>query len=314
VTELNLDDAVLEIEFPTELDTIDAELDFQGEIIRADDEALEKEFKQGYDKGFDAGVGMGYSDGFVDGQQDGIKQGETIWYEKGEKDGYNKGYQFGFNEGLMCGEEEGYDKGHSEGYAEGYEPAYRITALANLYTSAVFPENAELSLRVARLFSNDAQYMLRLAKNLKKMSLVVESSDTGLLNMQGFVRENTDIEVVDFSKLGVKINYAGYFALGATKLRSIYGALDFSECTGATIWLNGANALEDIEFVPNTINISLDFYWCAYLTPESVDSIIDGLADLTGKTSQKVTFHADVINRLTTEQGTRILNKNWTFS
>lgn len=273
---------------------IAAEIDFRGEVIRADDEALKKEYDKGKNEGYNSGKLDGYNDGW------GI--------------GYNDGYDTGLFIGNEQGYKKGYDKGHSEGYAEGYEPAYRITALSNLYSSAVFPENAELSLRVARLDSSDAQYVLRFTKNLKKMSLAVESSNTGLLNMQGFVRENTDIEVIDFSNLGVKINNASYFALGATKLKSIYGALDFSECTAATIWLNGANALEDIEFVPETIKISLDFYWCAYLSEKTVQSIIDGLADLTGSAAQNVSFHSSIIDKLTPAQFDQIAAKNWTYS
>ena len=260
-------DDVIDIEIETDTPQIDAELDYKGEIIRADADALKKEYDKGYDDG----------------------------YVLGEDEGYSKGY----------------GEGHSEGYAEGYEPAYRITAMSQLYENAVFPENAELSLRVARLELENALSMLRLAKNLKKFTLVIESSRTGLLNMQGFVRENTDIEVIDFSNLGVKINNVSYFALGASKLKSIYGALDFSECTSATIWLNGAPALEDIEFVPETIKISIDFYWCAYLSDKSVQSIIDGLADLTGSTAQTVSFHSATMNKLTPEQTAAIKAKNW---
>ena len=49
------------------------------------------------------------------------------------------------------------------------------------------------------------------------------------------------------------------------------------------------------------------------LTDKSIQSIIDALADLTGKTSAKVTFHPTVKAKLTEEQLATIESKNWTL-
>ena len=49
------------------------------------------------------------------------------------------------------------------------------------------------------------------------------------------------------------------------------------------------------------------------LTPETIQSIIDGMADLTGATAQTLTFHKDVGAKLTDAQKATITAKNWTL-
>ncbi len=213
----------------------------------------------------------------------------------GYERGYAEGEKVGYSNGYTDGETKGKEQGYAEGYNEGTIPSYYIGEIYGLYDSVVFPENSEIYLRLAKLFNQNAGYVCRKTKNLKKLTLEIGSTEFEFIYFGGFIRENTDIEILDFSNLGVKIGSVDYFALGATKLKSIYGALDFSECTVATLWLNSANALEDIEFVPNTIKISIDFYWCTKLSKASLTSIINGLsAETSGLT---VTLSKTAVNK-----------------
>lgn len=256
---------IIEIDIIQDTSPIDAELDFKGEIIRADADVLDKVYNEGYDDG----------------------------YATGDSAGYERGYG------------EGYDDAGKD------SPMYYLRGLP--YRDAVFPENYELYCRIKTVSDYGALAYAFYKTNAKKVTLVIDESGESL-SLVNFCRENTALEVIDLTKLNRGIRNFDYAFLSCSSLKSIYGALDFSECTAATIWLNGANALEDIEFVPETIKISLDFYWCEYLTEISVQSIIDGLADLTGSTAQKVTFHATIINKLTETQISKILEKNWTFA
>ena len=52
---------------------------------------------------------------------------------------------------------------------------------------------------------------------------------------------------------------------------------------------------------------------CGKLSDDSINDIIDHLADLTGETAKTITFHSNITTKLTTEQVTRITNKNWTL-
>ena len=51
-----------------------------------------------------------------------------------------------------------------------------------------------------------------------------------------------------------------------------------------------------------------------YLSDETIQSIIDGLADLTEQTTQTITFYATVGAKLTDEQKATITAKNWTLA
>ena len=90
--------------------------------------------------------------------------------------------------------------------------------------------------------------------------------------------------------------------------------LDLSSVIDVLNMFNYNNALKEVRFVPNTIPLGLSFKPCPLLSNESIQSIIDGLADLTGGTAQTLTVHQDVRNKLTTEQLDQIANKNWLIS
>lgn len=83
--------------------------------------------------------------------------------------------------------------------------------------------------------------------------------------------------------------------------------------TGTTLQSNtfsACTALKNITFggeICNTFSLANS----PLLTNDSVQSIIDHLTDLTGQTSQTVSFHSDVLLNLTEEQISAIGAKNW---
>ena len=97
-------------------------------------------------------------------------------------------------------------------------------------------------------------------------------------------------------------------------LESIIGDFDCSSVT--TFYAMFMNVFTIKEFFPkaNTIKVSISFSGQSNLTDETIQAIIDGLADLTGQESQTVTFHADVKAKLTDEQISTITSKNWTLA
>lgn len=89
--------------------------------------------------------------------------------------------------------------------------------------------------------------------------------------------------------------------------------LTVSEGVTYTNFVLQCAALEKITFA-GTIGQSLSFADSPLLTNESVQSIIDHLADLTGATAQTLTFHKTVGNKLTQSQKDTISAKNWTLA
>lgn len=69
-----------------------------------------------------------------------------------------------------------------------------------------------------------------------------------------------------------------------------------------------------LRFAKQTLKVSINMSYCYSLDDESVQSIIDGLADLTGETAQTITLHTDIKSKLTDEQTSAITAKNWTIA
>lgn len=72
--------------------------------------------------------------------------------------------------------------------------------------------------------------------------------------------------------------------------------------------------LKEVRFVPNSIYKKISCSHSPNLSTDTIQSIIDGLADLTGGTAQTLTLHANVGAKLTDEQKATITAKNWTLA
>ena len=97
-------------------------------------------------------------------------------------------------------------------------------------------------------------------------------------------------------------------------LKEVLGEFDLSKCTNTTNAFGGCYALETIRFKAETISVNIAFDYSNALTDESVQSIIEGLADLTGGTAKTLTLHADVGAKLTEAQKNAVSAKNWTLA
>lgn len=80
----------------------------------------------------------------------------------------------------------------------------------------------------------------------------------------------------------------------------------------STMFHGGCINLEEIRF-EGVIGKNLRLQWSGKLSDDSLRSIIDHLKDLTGATTQTLTFHKDVGARLTEAQKAVITAKNWTL-
>lgn len=90
--------------------------------------------------------------------------------------------------------------------------------------------------------------------------------------------------------------------------------LDLRSCGNVNLAFSQNNSLKEVRFVPSCISKNISFLHSSLLSDESIQSIIDGLADLTGLETQTITFHADVKAKLTEAQITTITSKNWTLA
>lgn len=217
------------------------------------------------------------------------------------KSNVKKVYDAGYEDGIAAG------GGSNE--AEVLKYAYNM---GGLFKDAVFPEGYELSANIPRCYK-DLNELFRSAVGIKKITLTGLPGDT-VYNTSYFVYQTADnLSSVEEIVLpdGIKLGAINNFALRASKLKTISGALDLSESTATTSCFQGCPELEEIRFVPGTIKLGLTFNKSSKLSNESIDSIINGLANMSGQTTLTLTLDSTVVNKLTPDQLTTMLNKNW---
>lgn len=204
-----------------------------------------------------------------------------------------------------------YDKGYNEGYSAGSLPIYYLRNCESAWGAAVFPENSKITIRNSGAAVIWRTAFIR-AQNLKSIKLISDTLE-GTIQGDSMFREIKQLELIDLTEFNRKFSSINYCFLSSDNLKTILGALDVNECTKFLLSF-GTNSLEDIEFVPNTIKVSIPFNYCSKLTAKSIQSIIDGLADLTGQTAQTVSWHSTVLAKLTPEQYSQMINKNWNWN
>ena len=192
-----------------------------------------------------------------------------------------------------------------------------ITVLNNIFREAILPEKFDMVLNVPNLSSTaDIASMLSGVKNLRKLTLKCGREDVVLRSYFAFgschsVRE---IDLSQFCNTDVvKITKAHYMFYADVYLERVCGELDFSECTELNTPFQGCNNLTDFEVVPSSVQVAFSVASCPNLSDETRQSIVDGLADLTGQTAQTLTFHATAGAKLTDAQKAIITAKNWTL-
>lgn len=106
-------------------------------------------------------------------------------------------------------------------------------------------------------------------------------------------------------------NFSSLFDLHGV-LHSVYGVFDLSSMKKSVGLAFDCYSLKKITFKAETIHYSISFIHCGNLSDESIQSIIDGLAQV--ETAQTITFHANVKAKMTEEQIATINEKGWTLA
>lgn len=225
-------------------------------------------------------TGGDYGKGYDDGVTDGIEQGKQAEYDafwdNYQQSGNRDNYEYGFS-----------GNGWND---ETFKPKYDIrpTKAGNIFTLTSITDLVQLL---------DTQGVHLDFSNV---------SDTGYISVNS--KTLTTFPTADCRKR----SHMNYTFSGCDKLRSIEKVIlksDGSQAFSANSF-NALSALEEIRF-EGCIGKSLEIKGSPLLSTESVNSIISCLKDLTGTTSQILTFHADVGARLTEVQSTTITAKNW---
>lgn len=97
-------------------------------------------------------------------------------------------------------------------------------------------------------------------------------------------------------------------------LQTIVGELDFSECEPNQQQnpFNGCTSLIEVRFTPESIKQNLSFTQSSQLSDESIQSILDGLANVS--TTRTLSLNSAVYAKLTEEQKQSATDKGWTIT
>ncbi len=206
----------------------------------------------------------------------------------------------------------GYQKGKSEGGENYLQYAKTISHISRgQLTSKEVVVNLECATTLNNLFhtTNDENLCV------EHITVNCPHQVTGVGGV--FFSQSPNDTVLKHITLNVDISKATMHTnmfRGCETLEIIDGTpLDFSSATSLNIF-NLCFSVVELRVVPQSIKVSLTCSYSPYLSNETIQSIIDGLADLTGQTTQTLGLHADVKERLTEEQIATITSKNWTLA
>lgn len=233
---------------------------------------------------------------------------------------YNEGYEMGAKEGAEVGYAKGEQEGYEKGYADGEVAGEKNGALQYSFSVRFADLNLfgkkEIEIYVPNIVSAAQMFSTPVANTTVEHITVIGGTEPTLTNANQMFNMNwiggplKHITLdIDFSK--VTNTYLMFSNHSATV--TIDGKpLNFSSAT-ETVTFYHLSRLEYVRFAPGTMEQSLNMSACAKLTYDSIQSVIDGLKDLTGASAKTLTFHANVGAKLTQAQKDAISAKNWTL-
>lgn len=198
-----------------------------------------------------------------------------------------------------------------DGFGEDLIPY--MTKINGIFQGAVFPENYEIVLNIKDGMA-ELSNIFASAVNLKKITIKGNIADK--VTMSSMLYNSTDVEEINFSSVSLLApSTLVHFCTNVNKLHTINGTFDLTNCTDLTSAFNG-RSLKEIRIKKETVYTSLKINLLSLLSDVSIQSIIDGLADLTGGTAQVLTVHKDVRAKIESnpEQLATIIDKNWTLA
>lgn len=190
-----------------------------------------------------------------------------------------------------------------------------VASLSGLFSEVTFEEGTNIDISVGKKSGKtigSMQTAFSGTKGVRKIKLSCNEQTNAVSWLNAF--RMSSVEVIDLTEFKVPIGDAKQVFALTDNLKEVLGELNCASVSTFNSTFHIASALETIRFVPGTIKASVVFSYSSALTDESIQSIVDGLADLTGGTAQTLTLHATVGAKLTDAQKTAISAKNWTVT
>lgn len=219
--------------------------------------------------------------------------------------------------------QEGYESGHEAGQKSEYDKfwdTYQDNGERDKYPCAFggYGWNKETlkpkySIKVNETYMMFAYcgYNGDLDDVFKNRGLSFEIDKPSSASNTGYMFYQSSITAIGTIDLSVYTNTSSVTSIfNAVSLVTIRNLIPPKCAMGTTCWQSGLVNLG----IGGEITKDFSLSRCSKLSEESVQSVIDHLADLTGQTTRTLTFHATVGARLTDVQKTSITSRNWTLA
>ena len=192
-----------------------------------------------------------------------------------------------------------------------------VSGMQNMFSGAALPEIVDITVGSKMpSFQGSALGAFNNTTGVKQLKWDIGCNTTGFTMDSCFRSCSAEILELPFLATTPITTFNRCFQ-GMSNLREIRtpinasGNPNFNNCFNTS---GTAVNTELVMFVPGTIMASISFSYCSKLNDTSIQSIVDGLADLTGGTAQTLTLHATTGAKLTDAQKTAISAKNWTVT
>ena len=252
-------------------------------------------------------------------------------YNAGKKAGGTLDYDAVYGEGYDDGHEAGHSAGYSEGYDVGYDEGQKDNT--NVYNPLVYANT--ITFPSCNVFGR-SEVEINLGENITSLycfiTVLTEDKRNTMLermtfncsglptNMSAFMQCSSACRDLVLKKITLNMSTQNVTSFNnafncMAALEEIDGIpFDLSSATTITNMFNMNFELKEVRFKEKTINRSISFIHSSKLSTTSIQSIINGLADLTGQTGLTLTFVSAIADSLTDDQMSQILAKNWSIT
>lgn len=193
-----------------------------------------------------------------------------------------------------------YNKGYEDGKAEGggtwdftkYLTSMQLNASVVEITDNIYFDLSAFGTGLNYFASNVPFSCEKITVKLSDNTTSIQGAFSNFVNVaQDKLKE---IEII--GSTGGITSFSSTFC--RTNLERITSEIDFSSCTYNHNCFFNATSLKELRIKPNSIKISISFSSSSDLTDESINSIVNGYADMTGQTAPVLTVHATVKSKI----------------
>ena len=222
--------------------------------------------------------------------------------------------------------EAGYNKGKSEGGGDSYDDVFwdnyqdngDRTDCMGMFMGTGWNNNTlkpkhSISPKNASYMFCKCSYSGDLNELFDGENLTLDFSNCTAFNYTFWNANNiTRLGTIDASKVTASDGLDSIF--NCAKLKIVDSFVPPKIPVKAVCFYTASNNIMERFIVSGSITKDFNLSRCSKLDDDSVQSAIDHLVDLTGGTTQTLTFAANIGNRLTQEQKDQITAKNWTLA